>query len=127
MLLPLQSQPIKTGEPLVQPRDPGCLLQPNVEQAGRVVSVRQDPATPTLFRIQVEMGNSRIEVMTNKPLMEGVSILVTRGRDGELQLRLPTPIAVPPATPASATAQASQAARPGSFIALIAPQLPRHP
>lgn len=122
MLVPLQSQPIKTGEPLAQPRDPGGLLQPNVEQAGRVVSVRQDPSTPTLFRIQVDIGNSRIEVMTNKPLMEGVSILVTRGRDGELQLRLPTPIAAPPTAPASATTQPAQAARPGSFIALIAPQ-----
>lgn len=123
MMLPVQSQSVARSESAVQPRDLNQILQPNVEQSARVVNVRQDPVSPTLFRISLEIGNHRLDVMTNRPLAEGLTVLLSRDARGEVALRLPMPAATPAQvsqTQAQALSQLST--NSNQFIAMIAPE-----
>src|SRR6056300_432201 len=109
MMLPVQSQSLARSENATPTRDITQILQPNVEQSARVVNVRQDPVSPTLFRISLEIGNHRLDVMTNRPLAEGLTVLLSRDSRGEVSLRLPLPGA--PATTQTNQAQAQAQAQ----------------
>ena len=126
MMLPVQSQSLARSENATPTRDITQILQPNVEQSARVVNVRQDPVSPTLFRISLEIGNHRLDVMTNRPLAEGLTVLLSRDSRGEVSLRLPLPSA--PATTQTNQAQAQAQAlnqlstQANQFVAMIAPE-----
>lgn len=122
MMLPVQSQSLARSENATPTRDITQILQPNVEQSARVVSVRQDPVSPTLFRISLEIGNHRLDVMTNRPLAEGLTVLLSRDSRGEVSLRLPLPSA--PTTTQTNQAQALNQLRTqaNQFVAMIAPE-----
>ena len=122
MMLPVQSQSVARSENSAPARDITQILQPNVEQSARVVNVRQDPVSPTLFRISLEIGNHRLDVMTNRPLAEGLTVLLSRDSRGEVSLRLPLPSA--PATTQTNQAQALNqlSTQANQFLAMIAPE-----
>ncbi|HSG04009.1 MAG TPA: hypothetical protein VLA39_09820, partial [Marinobacterium sp.] len=117
----MQSQSVARSESTVQPRDLNQILQPNVEQSARVVNVRQDPVSPTLFRISLEIGNHRLDVMTNRPLAEGLSVLLSRDSRGEVALRLPIPAATP-AQVSQSQSLSQLSTNTNQFIAMIAPE-----
>lgn len=122
MMLPVQSQSLARSENATPTRDITQILQPNVEQSARVVNVRQDPVSPTLFRISLEIGNHRLDVMTNRPLAEGLTVLLSRDSRGEVSLRLPLPSA--PTTTQTNQAQALNqlSTQANQFVAMIAPE-----
>ena len=87
MMLPVQSQGVARSETAITTRDLNQILQPNAEQSARVVNSRQDPVSPTLFRVALEVGNQRLEVMTNRPLAEGLTVLLSRDARGDVDER----------------------------------------
>jgi len=120
-MLPVQSQGVARSETAITTRDLNQILQPNAEQSARVVNSRQDPVSPTLFRVALEVGNQRLEVMTNRPLAEGLTVLLSRDARGDVALRLPTPVPAQP-TPAQTQALNQLGSQANQFIAMIAPE-----
>lgn len=120
-MLPVQTQGVTRSDAAITTRDLNQILQPNAEQSARVVNSRQDPVSPTLFRVALEVGNQRLEVMTNRPLAEGLTVLLSRDSRGDLALRLPTPVQSQP-TPAQIQALSQLNGQSNQFIAMIAPE-----
>ena len=123
MMLPVQPSTVARSESSAQSRDISQILPSNAEQSARVVNVRQDPVSPTLFRVALDVGNNRLEVMTNRPLAQGLSVVLSRDGNGEVVLRIPVPTANPTQT-SQAQAQALSQINSSSnqFIAMIAPE-----
>lgn len=121
MMLPVQPSSVARNESSASSRDISQILPSNVEQSARVVNVRQDPVSPTLFRIALEVGGNRLEVMTNRPLAQGLSVLLSRDSNGEVVLRLPTPVANQ-ARAAQTQALSQINTSSNQFIAMIAPE-----
>lgn len=65
------------------------LLPAGQEATATVKRVSQNPAQPTQFTIQLQIGNRTLELTTQRPLPQGSQVILSRDTEGNLQLRLP--------------------------------------
>lgn len=118
--LPMQSlQPAsgasETGVTTLRAR-----LEAGQTLSGSVRMVTLDSTRTDLFRIQVEVQNRLLEVVSNRPLDTGAQITLSRGADGSLQLlqqgaeRSAEPRPLPGSPAATDTARPATTANPST-------------
>lgn len=77
------------------------ILPAGQEASATVKRVSQNPAQPTQFTIQLQIGNRTLELTTQRPLPQGSQIILSRDTEGNLQLRLPVNTGQPSAAQTS--------------------------